>query len=160
MLELKTLITISKVSCCRQDNLNPARAHAVLSVGSLNNGGLGVGKVLSARVGFRLWQGSMSLDSSVSTFLESLLCVRVFVCSQDKVLMNLFFCTGGIALLILHTGICLTRGIQEHSVHSPHFTNREVKAEGQMRGRLCLGGVGIYLCFLLWILCPHSAFAS
>lgn len=72
MLELKTLITISKVSCCRQDNLNPARAHAVLSVGSLNNGGLDVGKVLSARVGFRLWQGSMSLDSSVSTFLESL----------------------------------------------------------------------------------------
>lgn len=68
----KTLITISKVSCCRHDNLNPARAHAVLSVGSLNNGGLDIGKVLSARVGFRLWQGSMSLDTSVSTFLESL----------------------------------------------------------------------------------------
>ena len=85
--------------------------------------------------------------------LESLLCVRGFVCAQDKVLMKLFFCTGGIALLMLYMRICLTRGIQEHAVHSPHFTNREVKAEGHMRGPLCLGGVGIYLCFLLWILC-------
>lgn len=30
------------------------------------------GKVLSACVGFRLWLGSVSLDTSVSTFLESL----------------------------------------------------------------------------------------
>ena len=68
----ETLITISKVSCRGYDNLNPARAHAVLSGGSLSNGGLDAGKVLSAWVGFSLWLGSVSLDTSVSTFLESL----------------------------------------------------------------------------------------
>ena len=71
--------------------------------------------------------------------------------------MKLFFCTGGIALLHLHMGICLTRGLQEHAVHSPHFTNREAKAEEVMRGRICLGGVGISLCFLLCILCLHPS---
>lgn len=69
----ETLITISKVSCHGYDNLNPARAeNSVLSIGSLSNGGLDAGKVLSAWVGFRLWLGSVSLDTSVSTFLESL----------------------------------------------------------------------------------------
>ena len=81
------------------------------------------------------------------------------LCDKHKIKCwwNYSFCTGGITLLILHMGICLTRGLQEHAVHSPHFTNREAKAEEVMRGRLCLGGVGICLCFLLWILCLHPS---